>query len=160
MKVCIYPGSFDPPTKGHEDLIRRGAALFDELVVCVMHNPAKKGVFTPSERVEMLEAVAREMPNVRVDKWDGLMVEYARQQGACAVMRGLRSGRDYEAELPLAQINAQLCPGLETVFLTARPEHVCVSSSAVRECAAFGADYSFLVPESILPLVKAGFEKK
>lgn len=157
MKICIYPGSFDPPTKGHEDLIRRGAALFDELIVCVMHNPAKQGVFTPSERADMLRAITKDLPNVRVDLWDGLMVAYAQQQGACAVLRGLRSGRDYEAELPMAQINERLCPGLETVFLTARPEHICVSSSAVRECAAFGADYAFLVPEAILPAVQEKF---
>ncbi len=158
-RVCVYAGSFDPVTVGHEDIIRRAAALCDRLLVTVMYNPAKKSCFTVAERLELLTKVTKDMPNVEVDAWDGLMVDYVRKMGADFVVRGIRGVSDLESETNLAQINARLLPGLETVFLTTKPELGCVSSSAVREAALFGADYSSFVPERILADVKAHFDQ-
>lgn len=158
-KICVYAGSFDPVTVGHEDVIRRAAALCDELHVVVMVNVSKKGCFDLEERLALLKRVTAELPNVVVDHWQGLMVEYVRKVGAQFVVRGLRGMADFENEQYLAQINARLLPGLETVFLMTKPEHACVSSSAVREAAHFGADYSSFVPACILKEVQAHFAK-
>ena len=156
-RICVYAGSFDPVTVGHEDIIRRAAALCDRLLVTVMYNPAKKSCFTVAERLELLTKVTKDLPNVEVDAWDGLMVDYVRKMGAGFVVRGIRGVRDLESERDLAEINARLLPGLETVFLMARPEHGCVSSSAVREAALFGADYSSFVPACVLADIQAHF---
>ena len=158
-RICVYAGSFDPVTVGHEDVIRRAAALCDELHVVVMFNVNKKGCFSVEERLALLQRVTAEIPNVVVDSWQGLMVDYVRQAGAQYVVRGLRGMADFESEQHLAQINARLLPGLETVFLMTKPEHACVSSSAVREAAHFGADYSSFVPACILEEVRAHFAK-
>ena len=158
-RICVYAGSFDPVTVGHEDVIRRAAALCDELHVVVMFNVNKKGCFSAEERLALLQRVTAEIPNVVVDSWQGLMVDYVRQAGAQYVVRGLRGMADFESEQHLAQINARLLPGLETVFLMTKPEHACVSSSAVREAAHFGADYSSFVPACILEEVRAHFAK-
>ena len=158
-RVCVYAGSFDPVTVGHEDIIRRAAKMCDRLIVTVMYNINKKGCFTVEQRMELLTKVAAEFPNVEVDAWDGLMVDYVRKVGADFVVRGLRGVRDLESERDLAEINARLCPGLETVFLLAKPEFGCVSSSALREAAAFGADYSSFVPACILEDMQTYFMK-
>lgn len=157
-RICVYAGSFDPVTVGHEDLIRRAAKLCDRLLVTVMYNPAKTGCFPVSERLELLAKVTKDIPNAEVDAWDGLMVDYVQKMGAGFVVRGIRGVSDLESEMNLAQINARLLPGLETVFLPTRPEFSCVSSSAVREAALFGADYSSFVPACILADVKAHFD--
>lgn len=159
-RVCVFAGSFDPVTVGHEDIIRRAAKLCDRLLVTVMYNPGKTGCFTVAQRVELLSRVTADIPNVEVDAWDGLMVDYVRKMGAGFVVRGIRGVGDLESESTLAQINARLLPGLETVFLLTKPELGCVSSSAVREAALFGADYSSFVPACILADVKAHFDQQ
>lgn len=156
-RICVYPGSFDPVTVGHLDVIERAARLFDRVIVAVMHNPAKRGCFTVEERTALIRRSAAGMDNVTVDAWDGLLVDYVRKTGACAVVRGLRAVSDFENEMVMAQVNAQLLPGMETVFLMTKPEHGCVSSSVVREAASFGADISAFVPEPIVQDVQAHF---
>lgn len=159
QRTCVYAGSFDPVTVGHVDIIRRAAKLCDRLLVTVMYNMNKQGAFPVQERLEMLSRVTKDIPNVEVDAWDGLMVDYVRKMGANFVVRGIRNVRDLESERDLAEINARLLPGLETVFLLAKPEQGCVSSSAVREAAAFGADYSSFVPGCILADIQAHYTK-
>lgn len=156
-RICVYPGSFDPVTVGHLDVIRRAAAIFDEVIVTVMHNISKRGCFPVDERMALIVRAVREIPNVRVDKWDGLLVDYVRMNGACAVVRGLRAVSDFDTEMTMAQVNSQLLPGMETLFLMARPEHACISSSVVREAAAFGADISAFVPAQVAEEIRAHF---
>ena len=158
QRICVYAGSFDPVTVGHEDIIRRAAALCDRLLVTVMYNINKQGSFTVEQRLELLSKVTKDIPNVEVDAWDGLMVDYIRKMKAQFVVRGIRSVRDLETERDLAEINARLMPGLETVFLLAKPEHGCVSSSAVREAAAFHADYSSFVPACVLEDIQSHYK--
>lgn len=148
-RICVYAGSFDPVTVGHLDIICRAAKLCDKLYVTVMHNPGKKGCFTVQQRMELLSKATEGIPHVEVDAWSGLMVDYVRRVGASFVVRGIRGLTDLENETNLAQVNARLLPGLETVLLPTRPEHACVSSSVVREAALFGADYSGFVPSCV-----------
>ena len=159
-RICVFAGSFDPVTVGHVDLIERAARLCDRLIVTVMYNPAKKGCFTVEERMAFLERAVAGLPNVTIDAWDGLMVDYVRQKGAQYVVRGIRGVGDLESETQLAQVNSRLLPGLETVFLLTRPEHACVSSSIVREAAMFGGDISSFVPACILQDVQARFQQQ
>ena len=119
-RICVYPGSFDPVTLGHEDVIRRAAKLFDRLIVAVMHNPQKTGCFPVQERMALLEKLTRDLPNVTIDCWDGLLVDYVRTHQASVVVRGLRAVSDFESELTMAQINSHLLPGMETIFLMTR----------------------------------------
>lgn len=156
-RICICPGSYDPVTVGHEDVIRRAAALFDRVIVAVMHNPAKRGCFTVEERLVLLRKTFAGAERIEVDAWDGLLVDYVKKTGAAAVVRGLRRVSDFESELNMAQVNASLLPGMETVFLMTRPEHACVSSTVVREAASFGADVSAYVPGAIAADVQAHF---
>lgn len=159
-RICVYAGSFDPVTIGHEDIIRRAAKLCDKLYVTVMYNPAKTGCFTVAQRLEMLSRVCRDIPHVEVDAWSGLMVDYVRKMDADFVIRGVRGAADLEAESSLAQINSRLMPGLETVLLMAKPELGCISSSAVREAALFDADFSSFVPTCVYPDIKVHFNAK
>ena len=158
-RIAVYPGSFDPATVGHEDMIRRAAAQFDRLIVAVLHNPSKRGYFPVEQRVRMLEKVAADLPNVTVATWDGLLVDFVKREGACAVVRGLRQVSDFEIEMTMAQANSRLLPGMETIFLMTRPEQGCISSSVVREVASFGGDVSAFVPACILEDVTAHFGK-
>lgn len=158
-RICVYAGSFDPVTVGHADIIERVSKLCDKLYVTVMHNPQKNGCFPLEQRLTMLKKVTAGIENVEVDAWNGLMVEYARKMSAGFVVRGIRGMADLESESNLAQINRRLFPELETVFLLSRPEHICISSSAVREAALFGADYSSFVPASVYADVKSHFDK-
>ncbi len=159
QRICVFAGSFDPVTLGHEDLIRRAAKLCDVLYVTVMHNPAKDGCFPVEKRLALLSRVTADLPNVRVDAWDGLMVDYVRRVGAQFVVRGIRGVSDLENESTLAQLNARLLPGLETLFLPTKPELMCVSSSAVREAALFGSDFSGFVPASVYEDIRAHFDR-
>jgi len=159
MRIAVYPGSFDPVTAGHEDIIRRASRLFDRVIVAVMHNPAKRGCFAVEERLRLLEKVVAPLENVTVAKWDGMLVDFVRRENACAVVRGLRQVSDFESEKNMAQINAQLLPGMDTVFLMTRPEHGHISSSVVREVASFGGDVSAFVPACIAQEVAAHFHK-
>ena len=144
--VAIYPGSFDPITTGHLDLIARGSKLADRLIVAVLHNQRKQSLFTVEERVEMLTEVVKPFKNVEVGFFHGLMVDYAAKCGANFVVRGIRAISDYEYELQLAHMNRRLMPGLETVFLMAGEAYSFVSSQLVKEVASLGGNVSGLVP--------------
>lgn len=158
-RIALYVGSFDPVTVGHLDIIERGLALFDRIIVLVGYNPDKHGCFTPEERIEMLKACTAHLPRVTVDCWSGLTVEYAHKVGACALLRGLRGASDWEGEQLLAATNAHIAPDIDTVFLAARPEHMMISSSVVRQMASFGADLTGYVPEAVKPRVISKFQK-
>ena len=147
---AIYPGTFDPPTNGHLDLIERGAKLFDHLTVAILVNPVKNPLFTLQERVEMLKEVAAGIGNVSVATFDGLMVEFARQQGAMAVLRGIRAISDYEYEFQMALMNRRLAPEIETVFLQPAGRYSFVSSRLVKEVFSLGGDVTGLLPPNVL----------
>jgi pantetheine-phosphate adenylyltransferase len=147
---AIYPGTFDPPTNGHVDLIQRGSKLFDHLVVSVLNNPGKDPLFTVSERVEMLQEATRTLGNVSVATFNGLMVDFAHQQGATAVLRGIRAISDYEYEFQMALMNRRLAPDIETVFLQPAGRYSFVSSRMVKEVFSFGGDITGLVPPNVL----------
>ncbi len=151
MKRAIYPGSFDPLTMGHMDLIRRAAAIFDELTVAVLNNHEKSPLFSVEERVKMIKEAVSELPNVKVDSFSGFLVDYARAHGIQVSIRGLRTPSDFEYELPTAQFNRILSKGqVETLFLATGLEYAHLSSSAVREVAKFKGDITGLVPDCIL----------
>ncbi len=151
MKRAIYPGSFDPVTLGHLNIIKRAAAIFDELIVCVSVNSSKSGgLFTPEERVDLIRRVTEELPNVRVDCSQELVAEYARRHKARVIVKGLRAVSDYEAEIQLAMVNAKLYSKLDTVFLYCSPKYAYLSSTVVKEMARYGADLSDFVPRQII----------
>lgn len=152
MKIAVYPGSFDPITLGHRNVIKRAAQCFDKLIVCVMVNAEKvhSGLFTPEERVELIRRVVKDFPNVEVDYSNALVAEYAREKGACALVKGLRAASDYEYELQMALINRKLNPALETLFIPSSAKYTYISSSVVKEMAAYGADLTDFVPREII----------
>lgn len=147
--TAIYPGSFDPPTKGHLDLIARGSKIFAHLIVAILRNPEKAPLFSLSERRRMLETLTESFDNVRVDTFDGLTVEYAAHVKASAVLRGIRAISDYEYELQMALMNRKLHPDLETVFMMPAEQYSYISSKLVREVAQLGASVKDLVPEMV-----------
>ncbi len=150
MKV-VYPGSFDPPTFGHLDVIKRGSELFSEVHVCILHNSSKKSsLFSVEERVNMLEEVAGYFPNVFVDFYDGLLIDYVKSRNLDAIIRGLREITDFGEELRMAQANRSFSGGIETLFLAADPTHSFISASMVREFASFGKTVEQFVPEPVL----------
>ncbi|MGB8029550.1 MAG: pantetheine-phosphate adenylyltransferase [Terracidiphilus sp.] len=152
---ALYPGTFDPPTNGHVDLIQRGSKLFDHLTVAILVNPVKNPLFTVEERVEMLEEVTGPLGNVSVATFDGLMVEFARRVGASAVLRGIRAISDYEHEFQMALMNRRLAPDVETVFLQPAGRYSFVSSRMVKEVFSFGGDISGLVPPNVVKKLRA-----
>jgi pantetheine-phosphate adenylyltransferase len=156
---ALYPGTFDPPTNGHVDLIHRGSKLFDHLVVAVLNNPGKDPLFTVSERVEMLEEATRTLGNVSVAMFNGLMVDFARQQGATAVLRGIRAISDYEYEFQMALMNRRLAPDIESVFLQPAGRYSFVSSRMVKEVFSFGGDVTGLVPPNVLKRLRGRITK-
>ena len=145
MTGALCPGSFDPVTHGHLDIFERAAAAFDEVVVTVMVNKSKKGMFSIDERIEMLEVATEHLPNVRIGSWYGLLVDYARQEGFSAIVKGLRSANDFDYELQMAQMNRTLT-GVDTLFLPANPAHSFLSSSLIKEVATFGGDVTGMLP--------------
>ena len=147
--IAIYPGSFDPLTNGHLDLIERGSKIFDELIVAILRNPEKDPLFSLGERREMMEAMTEPWKNVRVDSFEGLMVDYAVKVKASAVLRGIRAISDYEYELQMALMNRKLSPNLETVFMMPAEAYSYLSSKLVREVAQLGGSISELVPELV-----------
>ena len=147
--IAMYPGSFDPPTNGHLDLIARGSKIFDELIVAILRNAEKAPLFNLSERLLMLEAMTADFKNVRVDTFDGLMVDYAARVEASAVLRGIRAISDYEYELQMALMNRKLQPDLETVFMMPAEQYSYLSSRLVREIAQLGGSVKDLVPEMV-----------
>lgn len=160
MLRAIYPGSFDPVTLGHLDIIRRSAGLADELIVGVLNNNAKMPLFSVEERVKMLEEVTKDLPNVRVIPFAGLLVDFASQTQAKMVIRGLRAITDFEYELQMSQMNRKLGPGVETIFLTTSLEYSYLSSTTVKEVAAFGGDISQFVPEIVAGKIQEKMKKK
>ena len=155
MRRAIYPGSFDPVTLGYLDVIKRAAAIFDELIVCVSVNSAKDGgLFSPEERVELIRRVTEELPNVTVDCSRELVAEYAKSHRARVLVKGLRAVSDYESEIQMAMLNAKLYPRLDTVFLYTRPKYAFLSSTVVKELARYGADLSDFVPRQIIQQVR------
>ena len=147
--VALYPGSFDPITNGHLDLIERGSALFDKLIVSILRNEEKKVLFSVPDRIEMLNEVTSGLPNVQVGSFDGLLVDYAAECGASVILRGIRAVSDYEYELQMALMNRRLKPEIETVFLMAGEAHSFISSRLVKEVIRLGGNISGLVPPSI-----------
>lgn len=151
MKIAIYPGSFDPITSGHLNIIRRAANIFDRLIVCVMVNSSKKPMFTQKERMDMIRRVTADIPNVEVDASNALLAEYARQKGSCVIVKGLRASSDFENEFQMALINHKINPNLDTMFLTAESQYMYLSSSTVKELGTYEVDLSDFLPEQIIP---------
>ena len=151
MKIAIYPGSFDPVTSGHLNIIRRAANIFDRLIVCVMVNGGKQPMFSREERVDLIRRVTSDIPNVEVDCSDELLAEYARRKGSCVIVKGLRAGSDFENEFQMAMINRKINPELDTMFLTAEHQYMYMSSSMVKELGRYGADLSDFLPDVIIP---------
>ena len=160
MRIAVYPGSFDPVTLGHMDIISRSSKLFDKLIVGVLVNSSKVPLFSAEERVNMIKGVVSEYPNVEVRSFDGLLVEFARLCKATAVVRGLRAVTDFEYELQMSQTNHKLEPDLETMFLTTSIEYSYLSSTTVREIAAYGGDVSQFVPEAVAGELEAKMKAK
>ena len=147
--IAVCPGSFDPVTVGHIDIISRAAQMFSEVVVVVMHNPSKSASFTVEERVEMIELATADLKNVRVDSFEGLLADYTKKIGAGAIVKGLRAMSDFEYEFQMALTNKKLNPNTETVFLTTRAENMYLSSSMVKQIGSMGGDISDFVPKSL-----------
>ena len=161
MKTAIYPGSFDPITLGHLNIIKRAAVCFDKLVVCVLVNSEKDGgLFNPEERADLIRRVVAKLPNVEVDCSSTLLAEYARQRRACTLVKGLRAVSDYENELQMALINRKLNPRLETMFLPSSAKYTYVSSSVVKEMARYGADLSDFLPREIIADVQQKMDSR
>lgn len=156
MKIAIYPGSFDPVTIGHLNIIQRAANIFDKLIVCVMVNAGKNPVFTLEERVDLIRRVTKNIPNVEVDSSSELLAEYARRRGSCVIVKGLRAGSDFENEFQMALINKKINPELDTMFLTAESQYMYLSSSMVKELGSYGVDLSDFLPKEII----SDFQKK
>ena len=151
MKVAIYPGSFDPVTSGHLNIIRRSANIFDKLIVCVMINSAKRPMFDQDERVDMIRRVTADLDNVEVEASNELLAEYAKRKGSCVIVKGLRAGSDFENEFQMALINHKINPNLDTMFLTSEHQYMYLSSSTVKELGNYDVDLSDFLPEQIIP---------
>lgn len=154
MKIAIYPGSFDPITKGHLDVLKTASEIFDEVIIAVLINPAKKGAISVEDRVKLIKTSIAGMDNVEVDSFEGLTVEYAKKRGAKIVIRGLRAVSDFEYEMQLSQTNSALSEDIKTIFLTTRPKYNFISSSTVKEIALMGGDVSKFVPEPVNEYLK------
>ena len=153
MRKAVYPGSFDPVTYGHLDIIKRAADIFDELTISVLNNKAKTPLFSVEERVKMLSDLLSDYDNVKVESFDGLLVDYAKKTDASIIVRGLRAVTDFDYELQIAQMNRTIYDKLDTMFLTTSLEYAYLSSTIVKEVASYGGDISHFVPESIIPLI-------
>lgn len=159
MKIAIYPGSFDPVTSGHLNIIRRAASIFDQLIVCVMVNAGKNPMFSLEERMELIRKCTEDLPNVQTEYSDELLAEYARKKGNCVILKGLRAGSDFENEFQMALINRKLNDQLDTMFLTAEHQYTYLSSSAVKELGLYHVDLSEFLPEPIIPEFKKRIEQ-
>ncbi len=155
QRIAVCPGSFDPVTLGHVDIIQRAAAIFDRVIVLVSINPTKEPIFSPEERVEMIKTVTKSLPNVEVEASEGLLADFVRSRGATAIVKGLRAVSDFEYEFQMALANKKLCPEAETIFLVTRSENMYLSSSMVKQIAYFGGDISDFVPAEIKERIAA-----
>lgn len=153
MKIAVYPGSFDPVTLGHRNIIERAASVFDKLYVCVMVNSEKRPLFSRDERAELIRKCCAHLPNVEVETSDGLLVDYAMSKNACAIVKGLRAVSDFDWEFQMALANKKICPQIETMFLAASEKHMYLSSTVVKELGKYGTDLSDFVPAEILDIV-------
>ena len=161
MKKAVYPGSFDPVTYGHLDIIRRAAEIFDVLIVSVLNNKEKTPLFSVEERVKILKEATKDIPNVHIDSFSGLLIDYCREQDLHVIVRGLRAITDFEYELQIAQTNRKFSHGeVDTMFLTASLEYAYLSSSTVKEIASFGGDVSECVPDSVKQLLCEKYHRK
>ena len=158
MKIAIYPGSFDPVTSGHLNIIRRAANIFDKLIVCVMVNATKSPMCSQDERVQMIRTVTADIPNVEVEASDELLAEYAKRKGGCVIVKGLRAGSDFENEFQMALVNHKINPNLDTMFLTSEHQYMYLSSSMVKELGTYDVDLSDFLPEEIIPMFKQRIE--
>ena len=160
MKVAVCSGTFDPITLGHLDIIRRAAACFDKVYVCVSPNASKKNqMFTPEEKLELVKTAVADLDNVEAELYQGLLADYAVERGANVIVRGVRNATDFDVEYQLAQINSGIHPGLETMILPASPQYQHFSSSMAREMIRYGQPLEKYLPESIIPMVKGLWEK-
>ena len=159
-KIAVCPGSFDPITMGHLDIIKRAGALFDSVIVLVMNNTSKKPVFTKEERMEMIKQSVKDLPNVTVDSYDGLLANYVKQKGAVAIVKGLRAVSDFEYEFQMALMNKKLNPQAETMFFTTSTENLYLSSSIVKSIASMNGDITGLVPACIQDNILERFKEK
>lgn len=160
MVIAVYPGSFDPATYGHLDIIKRASVSFDKVIVGVLHNSAKSPLFSVAERVNILEYITKDIPNVKVQSFDGLSVNFARSCEAKVIIRGLRAITDFEYELQMAQTNRVLAMDIDTMFLTTSLQYAYLSSTTVKEAASFGADISKFVPEYVVQRVEEKYRNR
>ncbi len=158
-RIAIYPGTFDPPTNGHVDIIKRGQKLFDKVIVAILFNPKKKFLFSVKERIEMLESILKEFSNVEVDTHDGLTVDYAVKQNAHTIIRGMRAVSDFENEFQMALMNRRLNRDVETIFLMTGLRWIFISSSIIKEAARFGGDVESMVPSIVNEKLKEKFRQ-
>lgn len=156
-RLAIYPGSFDPVTNGHLDIVERGLKLFDEIIVAILINPAKQSLFPVKERLELLDECLKKFPNVKTDSFDGLLVDYARQKGASAILRGMRALSDFEHEFQMAIMNRRMDREIQTVFLMTGMRWIFTSSSIIKEVAQFGGSFSGMVPDIVEKKLKEKF---
>ena len=156
MRLAIYPGSFDPVTNGHIDILEKTCKLFDKIIIAVVHNVGKNALFSLNDRVNLIKESTCHIPNIEVESFSGLLVDYVKQKGAIAIIRGLRTVADFEYEMHIAQINRKMLPEVESIFVLADSRYFFVSSSIIKEVALLGGDVSELVPES----VKVGLTEK
>ncbi len=149
MKIAVYPGSFDPITKGHLDILKTGAEIFDKVIIAVARNSEKKGFLPVEERVKLIRESVKDIENVETDSFEGLTIEYAKKKGAKVLIRGLRAVSDFEYELQLSQANSAMCEDIKTVFLTTKPKYNFISSSTIKEIYINGGDISKFVPDAV-----------
>jgi pantetheine-phosphate adenylyltransferase len=157
QRIAIYPGSFDPVTNGHIDIVKRGLRLFDQIIIAILHNPAKQSLFTVEDRLEMLNESMSDIDNIKFDTFDGLLVDYAQKRKANAVLRGMRAVSDFEYEFQLALMNRKLNREIETVYLMTGLRWIFTSSSIIKEAARFGGDIADMVPPGVNRRIKAKF---
>lgn len=160
MKIAVYPGSFDPVTLGHLDIVKRASMMFDKVIVTVMHNSAKSSLFSVDERVKMIKEAVSEFKNVEVDSYDGLLIDYCKEKNIHIVVRGLRAITDFEYELQIAQTNRELSHNnVDSVFLTTNLRYSYLSSSTVKEIASYGGEVSGMVPENVYKALELKYNK-
>jgi len=159
LKIAVYPGSFDPVTNGHVDILERTSSIFDKIIVAVVHNVYKQALFTPEERVHLIKEATRHLDNIEVECFRGLLVDYLKKKQVNVIIRGLRSLSDYEYESTMSMMNKKLLPEADTIFIVADSDYMCVSSSGVKEAALLGGEVSSMVPAVVVTGLKEKLQK-